>query len=223
MYRCIKKSKDVQSNAACCENLKTATWQPASKLALLDPTSCSRPSCSPLPLHQSCYVWPCYVWPTANSTWRCDGMPAIPELGLCTGSSFHPGFSPSFSSLRKLPCCEQPYRKPHAEKSWIFLPFKWWLTPYIPIFCPWPSLQVTEALAHSSTATSWETLIQNQQDKLLPDSWPQTEEMINICYFKVLNWGTSLVVQWLRICLAMQGTWVQFLIKEQRSHVPWDN
>ena len=26
--------------------------------------------------------------------------------------------------------------------------------------------------------------------------------------------GTSLVVHWLRICLAMQGTWVQSLVRE---------
>ena len=31
-------------------------------------------------------------------------------------------------------------------------------------------------------------------------------------------WRTSLPVQWLRICLAMQGTWVRSLVKELRSH-----
>ena len=31
---------------------------------------------------------------------------------------------------------------------------------------------------------------------------------------------TSLVVQCLRICLAMQGTWVQSLVRELRSHMP---
>ena len=35
--------------------------------------------------------------------------------------------------------------------------------------------------------------------------------------------GTSLVVQWLRICLAMQGTQVQSLVREPRSPVPWSN
>ena len=33
--------------------------------------------------------------------------------------------------------------------------------------------------------------------------------------------GTSLVVQWLRICLPKQGTWVQSLVRELRSHMPW--
>ena len=32
--------------------------------------------------------------------------------------------------------------------------------------------------------------------------------------------GTSLVVQWLRICPAMQETQVQSLVMELRSHVP---
>ena len=31
--------------------------------------------------------------------------------------------------------------------------------------------------------------------------------------------GTSLVVQWLRLCLTMQGTPVQSRIRELRSHV----
>ena len=28
---------------------------------------------------------------------------------------------------------------------------------------------------------------------------------------------TSLVVQWIRICLPMQGTWVQFLVREDST------
>ena len=37
------------------------------------------------------------------------------------------------------------------------------------------------------------------------------------------NVGTSLVVQWLRIHLAMQGTQVLSLVWELRSHMPWSN
>ena len=33
--------------------------------------------------------------------------------------------------------------------------------------------------------------------------------------------GTSLVVQWLRICLPMQGIQVQSVVRELRSHTPW--
>ena len=36
---------------------------------------------------------------------------------------------------------------------------------------------------------------------------------------KTVTRGTSLVVQWLRIHLAMKGTWVQPLVGEPRSHV----
>ena len=35
--------------------------------------------------------------------------------------------------------------------------------------------------------------------------------------------GTYLVVQWLRICLAVQGTLVQLLIRELRSHILQSN
>ena len=34
-----------------------------------------------------------------------------------------------------------------------------------------------------------------------------------------ISWGTSLVVQWLRIHLAMQGIWVSSLVGELRSHM----
>ena len=32
--------------------------------------------------------------------------------------------------------------------------------------------------------------------------------------------ATSLVVQWLRLRLPMQGVWVQYLVRKLRSHVP---
>ena len=35
--------------------------------------------------------------------------------------------------------------------------------------------------------------------------------------------GNSLVVQWLRICLPMQGTWFRSLVGELRSHMPCGN
>ena len=38
-----------------------------------------------------------------------------------------------------------------------------------------------------------------------------------------LSWGTSLVVQGLRICLTIQGMWVQSLVRELKSHMPWSN
>ena len=35
--------------------------------------------------------------------------------------------------------------------------------------------------------------------------------------------GTSLVVQWLRICLPMQGMRVRSMVREERSHMIWGN
>ena len=42
--------------------------------------------------------------------------------------------------------------------------------------------------------------------------------MYNITY--MWNLGTSLVVQWLRLCLPMQGLRVESLVGEPRSHIP---
>ena len=42
-------------------------------------------------------------------------------------------------------------------------------------------------------------------------------------YNKKIYPGISLAVQWLRIHLPMQGTWVRFLVGELRSHMPWGN
>ena len=41
-------------------------------------------------------------------------------------------------------------------------------------------------------------------------------------FLKVME-GTSLVVQWLRVCLAMWGMWVWSLVVELRSHMPRSN
>jgi len=37
---------------------------------------------------------------------------------------------------------------------------------------------------------------------------------------KIIEVGTSLAVQWLRLHLPMQGVWVQSLVRELRSHMP---
>ena len=44
-----------------------------------------------------------------------------------------------------------------------------------------------------------------------------------LAHFSMQIGETSLVVQWLRICLAMQGTWVWSLVRELRSHMPRSN
>ena len=38
------------------------------------------------------------------------------------------------------------------------------------------------------------------------------------CLSRIRIEGTSLAVQWLRICLVMQGTWVQLLVGELSPH-----
>ena len=50
------------------------------------------------------------------------------------------------------------------------------------------------------------------------------QSFVNIFLKLSLKWSVSsvtcLVAQWLRTCLAMQGTWAQSLVREVRSHPP---
>ena len=46
---------------------------------------------------------------------------------------------------------------------------------------------------------------------------------LNFLLIRSEFWGVSLRVQWLRICLAMQGTQVQSVVGELRSHLPRSN
>ena len=39
-------------------------------------------------------------------------------------------------------------------------------------------------------------------------------------HLKKCSLGTSLVVQWLRLHLPVQGVWVRSLVRELRSHMP---
>ena len=45
---------------------------------------------------------------------------------------------------------------------------------------------------------------------------PKFDMAVDSAYRKTVR--TSLVVQWLRFCLPMQGTWVSFPVGELRSH-----
>ena len=70
-----------------------------------------------------------------------------------------------------------------------------------PVSCP--------ARLVRQSGTTW------SQQRLQVHEWPfciQNTEMSSI--------GTSLVVQWLRLCLAIQGAWVHFLVGEIRAHKP---
>ena len=48
-------------------------------------------------------------------------------------------------------------------------------------------------------------------------------ETISEFLFKTFSAGTSLVIQWLRIHLPVQGMWVQPLVRELRSHMTRSN
>ena len=41
-------------------------------------------------------------------------------------------------------------------------------------------------------------------------------------WWSVVVSGTSLAVQWLRLCLPMQAGLIQSLVRELKSHSPWD-
>ena len=45
--------------------------------------------------------------------------------------------------------------------------------------------------------------------------------MANFFSLLKITLGTSLVLQWLKICLPMQGMRVESLVRELRSHMPW--
>ena len=49
----------------------------------------------------------------------------------------------------------------------------------------------------------------------------QFKSLLDKYLLKCKQVGTSLVVQWLRLCLPMQGMRVRSLVGELGSHVPW--
>ena len=51
-------------------------------------------------------------------------------------------------------------------------------------------------------------------------SWVTVYSFPRDAIIKYRKLGTSLVIQGLRICLAMQGTWVPSLVREPSSHLP---
>ena len=55
------------------------------------------------------------------------------------------------------------------------------------------------------------------------EGWRNTKVIKLNNSIKIQSLGTSLVVQCLRIRLPMQGTWVQSLVRELRSHMPRGN
>ena len=56
---------------------------------------------------------------------------------------------------------------------------------------------------------------------LLPE--PDSDQSCAYNLIQDARGGTSLVVQWLRICRPMRGMWVQTLVGELKSHMPGGN
>ena len=54
-----------------------------------------------------------------------------------------------------------------------------------------------------------------------PLVWRQGSHAIHSSSRNGMRVRTSLVIQWLRICLPMQGTWVRSLVRELGSHRLW--
>ena len=54
--------------------------------------------------------------------------------------------------------------------------------------------------------------------------WKMAAQMPSVfhpCSVKMVLLGTSLVIQWLRLHLPMQGVWIWSLVGELRSHMSW--
>ena len=53
------------------------------------------------------------------------------------------------------------------------------------------------------------------------DNQVNLKKKVGHLHKEILPWGTSLVVQWLRIHFPMQGTQVRSPVRELRSYMPW--
>jgi len=89
---------------------------------------------------------------------------------------------------------------------------------------------IVRTVGHGKTLViSEEHELDKSSEPAAVSCYPQTERISNgdtkseknsMRIFKGIPRGTSLVVQWLRTCPAMQGTWVCSLAGALRFHVP---
>ena len=161
-----------------------------------------------------CHWLPCCSWNTSTM---------LPPQDLCTGCSLYLGYSSlkshmvlSLTSLRSLLTC--------YFIRWAFLatlfkkashPFH---TPILPVF-----LSYYIFLRRTLDLLSYYIFINffyiTHIHIHLNISSMRTSILFCHCLFYITNlkntvWGASLVAQWLRICLPMQGTRVQALVWE---------
>ena len=60
----------------------------------------------------------------------------------------------------------------------------------------------------------------NADGPILKFPFPSNTQYGELCHTRMINTGTSLMVQWLRLHHPMQGVWVWSLVQELRSHMP---
>ena len=75
--------------------------------------------------------------------------------------------------------------------------------------------QILYQLSHLAVChgyKKWKTEMENRNGKQMPG-------VFHPCSVKMVLLGTSLVIQWLRLPLPMQGVWIWSLVGELRSHM----
>ena len=100
----------------------------------------------------------------------------------------------------------------------------------VPILCQalhkgiWECMSIEDWDTGSIAKGVWSLVHHHQHSKLINAGREMLvqREILKGMSLKRLP-GTSLVVQWLRLCFPMQNSWVQSLVGELRSHVPRDN
>ena len=97
---------------------------------------------------------------------------------------------------------DRPPRTPNSERTSYVLKNPSWRRKWqpTPVCLPGESLWTEEPAGYS------------------PRGYKASAPMSDLAHSA--HRGTSLVMEWLRICLPMEGTWVQSLVGELRSHIP---
>ena len=114
---------------------------------------------------------------------------------------------------------------PPTPKPWAFLQPHWWWFQHPTNQGLHFSTERSEGQKKKRGVRGWGYDKGVISTMTMPTKWMSRGES---CSSELRAWwglkrvlvGISLVVQWLRICLAMQGTWVWSLVGELKSQVP---